>query len=148
MASDLFGNTTGFCEGTDYNRQQKVNGISKYIKDKKDNITLRVCYRSLDGDNCCNCEKCYRTIMSFISQKVNPNDIGFTVDKQKMQQIKEEMQREDILDTVGANILWKDIREAFEEDEAYWKDNEDVNWIFNFKKGKTNVKDKKIELTK
>ena len=66
----------------------------------------------------------------------------------KMQQIKEEMQREDILDTVGANILWKDIREAFEEDEAYWKDNEDVNWIFNFKKGKTNVKDKKIELTK
>ena len=143
-----FGNTTVFCEGTDYNRQQKVNGISKYIKDKKDNITLRVCYRSLDGDNCCNCEKCYRTIMSFISQKINPNDIGFTVDKQKMQQIKEEMQREDILDTVGANILWKDIREAFEEDEAYWKDNEDVNWIFNFKKGKTNVKDKKIELTK
>lgn len=124
-----FGNTTVLCEGTDFNRQQKVNGIAKYIKDNNDNIKLRVCYKSADGENCCNCEKCYRTIMAFISQKINPNDIGFNVDKDKMNQIKEEMTNKNILETVGANILWQDIRKEFEKEKDYWYKNEDVNWI-------------------
>ena len=124
-----FGNTQVLHEGSDYTRQQKVNEIAKYIKENHDNIRLRVCYKSIDGENCCNCEKCYRTIMAFISQKINPNDIGFQVDKNTLYKMKEEMTKENIFDTENAKKLWKDIRKEFEKEKDYWDQNEDVNWI-------------------
>ncbi len=129
-----FGCTSVLCEGIDFNRQEKVNQISDYIKKNNDNIKLRVCYKSKDGENCCNCEKCYRTIMAFISQKINPNDIGFKVDKDKMQQIKEEMTNKDMMETKGAKILWRDIQKEFKKEEKYWKTNEDINWILGDRK--------------
>lgn len=127
-----FGNTRIFHEGFDFNRQQKVNGISDYIKQNNDYIKLRVCYRSKEGDNCCNCEKCYRTIMAFISQKINPNKIGFNVDENTINKIREQMNSEDLVEHLDVKKLWEDIKKEFEKDE-YWKKEQQIKWVFNLK---------------
>lgn len=113
------------------NRQQKVNEICDYIKEKKDEIQLRVCYRSKEGDNCSNCEKCYRTIMAIISQKIDPNNMGFEVDKQKLKQIKEQITTTDMIKNRQGKILWEEITEEFKKEKDYWEQNEDVNWILH-----------------
>ena len=51
--------------------------ICEYRNKNKTNIPLRVCWESDDGNNCCHCEKCYRTIISIIAEKENPIDYGF-----------------------------------------------------------------------
>lgn len=40
------------------------------------------------------------------------------------------MKNKNILETVGANILWKEIKEEFLKEKEYWETNEEVNWIF------------------
>ena len=127
-----FGSTKVLHEGYDFNRQQKVDGISKYIEQNKDYIKLRVCYRSKNGGNCCECEKCYRSIMAFISKKIDPNLIGFKVDKSKISEIKVQI-GEIIKQNEVVKPLWKDIQDGFKEQEEYWKKQEDISWVFDLK---------------
>ncbi len=124
-----FGGTRVFHEGFDFNRQEKVNGITDYIKQQNDNIKLRVCYRSKKGDNCCKCEKCYRTIMAFISRKINPNNIGFEVDTNTIQEIKNKIEIEKMLEDKRTKPLWKDIQKEFKKEEEFWKENKDFKWF-------------------
>lgn len=72
-----FGSTGVLHDGYEYNRQDKVKKICEYRNKNKTNIPLRVCWESDDGNNCCHCEKCYRTIISIIAEKENPIDYGF-----------------------------------------------------------------------
>lgn len=126
-----FGSTSVFHEGYDFNRQEKVNQISNYIKEKKDNIKLRVCYRSLEGDNCCKCEKCYRTIMAFISQKIDPNNIGLEITKEEISKIRELINSKYLSENIVVKKLWKDIQEEFKKEENFWKEQKEINWIFD-----------------
>lgn len=127
-----FGGTTVFHEGFEANRQQKVEKICHYVKEKEDKLKLRVCYRSLEGENCCNCEKCYRTIMAIISQKIDPNSLGFKVDKDKMKQIEKAVTTTDMIQNESVKNLWKDIQKQFKKEETYWKENKELNWILSF----------------
>ncbi len=128
-----FGSTKVFHEGFESNRQQKVEKICEHVKNNNDKIKLRVCYRSLKGENCCECEKCYRTILSIISQKANPNEFGFMVDKEKMQQIKDVITKTDIIQDDKIKNLWRDIQKQFKREESFWRENEDANWILSLK---------------
>ncbi|HHX61066.1 MAG TPA: hypothetical protein GX707_10200 [Epulopiscium sp.] len=66
-----------FHDGYDFDRQDKINVISKFIKKNKRNLHLHVCWKSSGGENCCRCEKCFRTITGLLLAKQNPSDLGF-----------------------------------------------------------------------
>ncbi len=64
-------------DGYEYNRQQKVHHITQHAKNTGRKIALRVCWQSAGGSNCCNCEKCWRTILEIYAEGSNPRDFGF-----------------------------------------------------------------------
>ena len=77
-------------DGYEFNRQDKIHNICNYVKNKKiKKIPIRVCWQSSGGDNCCECEKCYRTILGIIIEKQNPIDYGFNLtDKKRKKMMK------------------------------------------------------------
>lgn len=110
-------------------RQEKVNTICNYKKDKNTNINLRVCYKSKKGVNCCKCEKCYRTIMAITANKMDPKEFGFDMNKNTYDEIKEILKQNNL--SVAENSLWQEIKEEFLKEKNYWKDNNDINWILD-----------------
>ena len=64
-------------DGFHLNRQEKLDYISSYMKQNKKEIPLRVCWEIRDGNNCCHCEKCYRTLAGLLLTDSDPRRFGF-----------------------------------------------------------------------
>jgi hypothetical protein len=64
-------------DGYEFSRQAKIHYITKYVKESKEQLFLRVCWESSGGSNCCRCEKCYRTILAIIAEGGEPRNYGF-----------------------------------------------------------------------
>ena len=54
-------------------------------------VKLRVCWESRGGENCCHCEKCYRTILGLIAEGADPNDYGFIWNSDSVKKCKRDM---------------------------------------------------------
>lgn len=68
-------------DGYELKRQDKVDLIADFRKNKTLAFRLRVCYSERNTDfNCSNCEKCYRTILGLVLAGENPNNYGFSID--------------------------------------------------------------------
>ena len=67
-------------DGYEYARQDKIHNIVDYTKNTGTDVSLRVCWQSTGGSNCCNCEKCWRTILGIYAEGQNPKDYGFNYD--------------------------------------------------------------------
>lgn len=68
-----------FHDGYDINRQDKVKVVIDHNNSNKQYVNLRVCF--LNEENCCNCEKCVRTILGIVAEGENPRNFGFKVPK-------------------------------------------------------------------
>lgn len=65
-------------DGYEYDRQDKIHNICKYMDNQNEkDINLRVCWISSGGKNCCECEKCYRTILGILVERKDPKNFGF-----------------------------------------------------------------------
>lgn len=64
-------------DGFEYSRQDKVRNVVNYVKKTGTKISLRVCWETQTGANCCKCEKCYRTMAGLLAEGANPLDYGF-----------------------------------------------------------------------
>lgn len=64
-----------FHDGFELNRQQKVKIILDYQKKTSQPYNLQVC--SFNDCNCCECEKCFRTILDIIALGGDPTLFGF-----------------------------------------------------------------------
>jgi len=64
-------------DGYESARQDKINWICKYASEHNEKISLRVCWESDTGSNCCKCEKCLRTMLGIYSEKQDPLNFGF-----------------------------------------------------------------------
>lgn len=117
-------------EGFKNARQDKLQIISNYIKEKKDNIFIRVCWKATTGKNCSRCEKCARTILGLLAEGIDPNKHGFEVNSKTLKNIQL-MWKKDIVPTPMTITFWKDIQKRFKENENYWGKNVDIKWILN-----------------
>ena len=65
-------------DGFECNRQEKIHNIVIYHNNNKEKyLPLHVCWETQTGENCCKCEKCYRTIAALIVEGADPADLGF-----------------------------------------------------------------------
>lgn len=64
-------------DGYELTRQQKIANITSYAKKLSIKIPLRVCWISSGGSNCCQCEKCWRTILGILAEGEDPREYGF-----------------------------------------------------------------------
>jgi hypothetical protein len=67
-------------DGYELNRQEKVRYLLQQTQKLNKKIHLHVCWETTSGENCCHCEKCYRTILEIVSEGGNPNEYGFKWD--------------------------------------------------------------------
>ncbi len=101
-ASDpLIDNHIRFCgaqvihDGYDYNRQSKIDEIIRYTKLEKKQISMRVCFKSTNGDNCCRCEKCFRTMLSIWGDGEEPQHYGFSYSEKDLEYVSEQIFKKD-----------------------------------------------------
>lgn len=64
-------------DGYEYGRQDKVHNLVEYVHTTGKAVPLHVCWESQTGSNCCECEKCYRTILGLLAEGEDPADYGF-----------------------------------------------------------------------
>lgn len=119
-------------EGYDKTRIEKAAHIVKYFKSKGQTIKLRVCYMD-KGDklNCCQCEKCYLSMMEILSEKVDLKEWGFDVDGKVLRNIPKFLKEHSNPSPINKEI-WMDIKNKFSEDSKYWKKQKDVKWILKY----------------
>lgn len=64
-------------DGYEENRQTRIQNIVDFANLNKMKIPIRACYASHIGVNCCNCEKCGRTILGILAAGGDPSEFGF-----------------------------------------------------------------------
>lgn len=77
------------------------------------------------ADNCCKCEKCYRSIMTLITEQIGPRNFEFNIDKKR----KIFLQKEEPLDNSVVSSMWRDIIDKFIKNKDYWINIKELNWI-------------------
>lgn len=113
-------------DGYEYNRQDKVHNIVEFRRKTNKHFELRVCWESEGGKNCCNCEKCYRTIYEIIAEEADPKEYGFEfVDNKKIEfDIKYNIKYVSV-------TSWKATQQKFFEKKDVFASKKEYNWIYN-----------------
>lgn len=139
-----FGNTTVLHEGYQYTRQDKVKNICNYVKKNNKDIKIRTCFRSLDGDNCCKCPKCYMTLFAILSQGMDPNKFGFRFNDTILEKMKESLSIREFLTPIQRS-LWKQIQDSCIENKEKFENDYNINWIYNMDFEETPTEKQKIK---
>lgn len=129
-------------DGYEFNRQDKVHNICEFAKNnKKTSIPLRVCWESSGGENCCECEKCYRTILEIISEKRDPNDFGFNFTPEKRRKMMKIMPKMNLV-KYNHNNYYFEAQQAFINNYTEEETPKDLIWFrkYKFKKEKPKYK--------
>lgn len=64
-------------DGFELHRQNKIQIITDFQRKLNRPYFMRVC--SFHEENCCHCEKCFRTVLGLVAENANPEDFGFYV---------------------------------------------------------------------
>lgn len=127
-------------DGFELNRQEKIKIIVDYKKSIKRPYMLHVC--SFNDHNCCECEKCFRTVTSLVAENEDPEEYGFPI----QDSLKEHWQK--VMDTrlglwgidLEKRVYWPFTRERMRENYEKMNDEqkEFADWFlsFDFDKGK------------
>lgn len=120
-------------DGYELSRQDKVHNICEFAENNKDkNIFLRVCWKSNGGENCCECEKCYRTIIEIIAEKKDPNDFGFNFTAEKRKKMMKEMPKIEYVKYNRA-YFYSDAQDTFLKNYTEEETPPDLKWFRTFK---------------
>ena len=71
-------------DGYEFSRQQKIGNIISYSVKCKKRVFLRVCWESAGGLNCCQCEKCWRTILGIYAEGADPREYGLNFSQKQL----------------------------------------------------------------
>ena len=118
-------------DGYDMNRLEKVKYIVKQSETKNKRVSLRVCWESSGGKNCCHCEKCYRTILEVVAAGKNPNDYGFIWDDEHIKQCCYDMRHKIRSAQFNIDYFYPDIQKSIVENKACIIDFDKYQWLLD-----------------
>lgn len=124
-----FGGTHIVHDGYEFNRQGKVHNIVEYSRTTGRNIPLRVCWQSTGGKNCCDCEKCWRTILAIYAEKGNPNDYGFEYSENEFKTMTGKMKKCYV--PQFSELRYKPIQDAMRKNCSSNDIPENLQWFYN-----------------
>lgn len=64
-------------DGYETDRQEKIQRIADFCRQSGLQLPFHVCWEKRDGDNCCHCEKCWRTMLGLYAAGEDPKQYGF-----------------------------------------------------------------------
>lgn len=97
----------------DLTRQDKVASICTFHQKTNIPIHLHVCWISEGGDNCCECEKCLRTIFEFLAEGADPRTYGLQYTDEQFRTYKHRIRWDFIFDS-HILPLWVDMQRTFQ----------------------------------
>ncbi len=121
-------------DGFELHRQNKIRVITDFQKSLGKSYFMRVC--SFNDKNCCECEKCFRTILGIVAENVNPSEFGFHHNGTLKQHWQEVLNRKIALMGFSseASLHWphiiKRMRENYSEMDA--EKQEFVDWFTSY----------------
>ncbi|MEB4869796.1 peptidase [Priestia megaterium] len=119
-----------FHDGYELTRQDKVKIVSEYYSATKEPVTIRVCFKS--EENCCNCEKCLRTILGIVAEGRNPHDFGFNIPNNLSQYVKSFLNDNVKFFTVSNINSWTLIQNRMKENRTEVKSNYILDWFLDY----------------
>ena len=116
-------------DGFTHTRLDKVKNIVKFIKSNHIKIKFRTCYKEReDKFNCCDCEKCFRTIMELVSIGENPNEYGYEYNEIIVNKIKDFLKNKKFEHEI-LNTMWYEIQQEISKEKYF--NIYDLSWIKN-----------------
>lgn len=116
-------------DGFNYTRLAKVKNIIKVLKENNLKINFRTCYNERGSlINCCNCEKCYRTIMELVAIGENPNNYGYKYTQEIVDKIKKLLTTKEYEHSTDV-AYWQEIQKELHKNKYYDKIN--LDWLKN-----------------
>lgn len=115
-------------DGYEFNRQAKLRRICEFRRRTGKPINLHVCWKSEGGENCCACEKCYRTICGILAEGENPVDYGFA--SYSLEKMRQDIKKPGFVYNV-VSIFWKNIQDHFRERPENLPEN--LAWLMEMK---------------
>lgn len=104
-----FNNTEIIHDGSEFSRQEKVTRIVSESEKSGVYPMLRVCWMHEGGENCCQCEKCLRTLFEIYVGGGKPEKYGFNISRKTLRHSRRNM----IIYGFSQNrraIYWDDIQ--------------------------------------
>ena len=104
-------------DGFDLSRQDKARIISNYFCEKPTKLRLHICWKDVSGNNCCKCEKCYRTMMNFWTECVDIKDYGFFPSYENLRIMESvvfnTLMKSEAEGSLWVKLMWVDIQKNF-----------------------------------
>lgn len=129
-----FSNVRVFHDGYEFTRQMKIRNIINFSKKHKKNISLRVCWSSSGGSNCCNCEKCWRTVLGIYSEGEDPRKYGFDYTEDHFKKWAKIMKLSD--DKMLSELRYGAIQEAIHKNRKLREIPKELRWFYKTDKNK------------
>lgn len=119
-------------DGFELTRQDKIKYIVEYQNRINLNIPLRVC--SFNEDNCCKCEKCFRTISAIISEGGDISNFDFNIKGSIKEHFENVFKDRFALWGVKkeAHVYWNRTKEIMQQNFATIEDKEFAQWFIDF----------------
>ena len=125
------GKCTTVHDGYEFSRQDKIRRICDYKRTTGTPIRLHVCWQSAGGENCCACEKCYRTICAILAEGENPADFGFpSYSSNTLAKMHRDFQKPGFVGNTSLNF-WRNIQARFREKPENLP--EELHWLMDIK---------------
>ncbi len=126
--------TNGGCihDAFDMSRQEKVQYLVDYQKKNGKPYPVRVC--SFNDTNCCECEKCFRTILEIVAEGGDIHNFGFEINEP----LKEHWENVFARKLYGFGVEgekkkhWPDSIKRMQENYENIEDKEFVDWFLNY----------------
>ena len=119
-------------DGFELNRQDKMSVIVKHQKEIGRPYFMRVC--SFNDHNCCECEKCFRTILGIIAEGGDIHDFGFNIQGPLKDHWIDVLERKAVLMSFKSEkfIHWPHIKKRMLENYDIIADKDFVDWFLSF----------------
>ena len=126
--------TVGGCihDAFELSRQEKVHLLVEYQKKTRKPYPVRVC--SFNDHNCCECEKCFRTILEIVAENGDVRNFGFDIQTTLKSHWEDVMNRK--LYSFGIEgeekKHWPDTIFRMHQNYNEIEDKEFVDWFLNY----------------
>lgn len=129
-----FFETKVFHDGYEFTRQMKIRNIIKFSIEHNAKIPLRVCWASSGGSNCCNCEKCWRTVLGIYAEGEDPRQYGFDYTDNHFKKWAKKMKLSD--DKMLSELRYGAIQDAIHENRKLNEIPKELRWFYKVSKSK------------